>query len=119
MEFQECNLNIRYDLPKEIWDKVLLVYEQMPGWIGYRNDGNGEEGLPYWFSFDENEKSIFASIEPSGLHLMANMELNEWVEWKTEFKKCATEILGFKVGELENGEVSTETEWIKQNNSKN
>lgn len=31
-----CNLNIRYDLPDEVWDKVSKVYERMPGWIGYK-----------------------------------------------------------------------------------
>lgn len=29
-----CNLNIRYDLPDEVWEKVSKVYESMPGWIG-------------------------------------------------------------------------------------
>ena len=113
MEYQECNLNIRYDLPKEIWNKVPLIYKKMDGWIGFGKDGNGEVGIPYWFSYNEEEKSIFASIEPSGLQFSANMEFNEWIEWKTEFKKIATEILGFKVGEIEEGEVSYEIEWIK------
>ncbi|WP_299902120.1 hypothetical protein [uncultured Aquimarina sp.] len=113
MEFHECNLNIRYDLPKEIWDKVPLIYEKMNGWIGFGKDGNGENGIPYWFSYNENEKSILASVEPSGLQFSANMELDEWTEWKTEFKKIATEILGFKVGELEEGEVGDEIEMTK------
>ena len=81
MEYQECNLNIRYDLPKEIWDKVPLVYEKMNGWIGFGKDGNGENGIPYWFSYNEEEKFILASVEPSGLQFSANMELNEWMEW--------------------------------------
>ncbi len=114
MEYQECNLNIRYDLPKEIWDKVPLVYEKMNGWIGFGKDGNGENGIPYWFSYNEEEKFILASVEPSGLQFSANIELNEWMEWKTEFKKIATEILGFKVGEIEEGEVNHEIEWIKK-----
>ena len=42
------------------------------------------------------------------------MKLNEWTEWKTEFKKIATEVLGFKVGEIENGEVGHEIEWINK-----
>ncbi len=105
IENQECVLNIRYDLPHEIWDKVMLVYEKMPGWLGYGKDGNGQKGIPYWFSFNENEKSISASVEPSGLQIVGNMEENEWNSWVTEIKKIATEILGFKVGEIE---------WIKK-----
>ena len=101
MEQQECNLNIRSDLPKEVWEKVPLVYEKMQGWIGY-----DEDGIPYWFSFNEDQKSISASVEPSGLQFSANMNNNDWLEWKTEFKRIATQILGFKVGEIENGEVN-------------
>ena len=65
MKFHECNLNIRYDLPEEIWNKVPDVYAQMAGWLGFGKDGLGEEGIPYWFSYDEDEKSIFASVKPS------------------------------------------------------
>jgi hypothetical protein len=36
-----CNLNIRYDLPDEVWAKVSKIYENMPGWIGYKS------GIPY------------------------------------------------------------------------
>ncbi|WP_106794746.1 hypothetical protein [Aquimarina sp. Aq78] len=114
MEHQECNLNIRYDLSREIWDKVPLVYERMNGWIGFGKEGKGENGIPYWFSYNEEDKSISASIEPNGLQFFANMELNEWTQWKNEFKKTATEILGFKVGEIEEGEVGHEIEWIKK-----
>ncbi|WP_282086667.1 hypothetical protein [Aquimarina algiphila] len=101
IENQECVLNIRYDLPLEIWDKVMLVYEKMPGWLGYGKNGNGEEGIPYWFSFNESEKSIFASVEPGGLQIIGNMEEKEWSSWITEIKKNATKILGFKVVEIE------------------
>ncbi len=114
MELQECNLNIRYDLPKEIWDKIPLVYEKMNGWIGFGKDGKGENGIPYWFSYNENEKSIYASVESSGLHFVAKMELDEWTEWKSEIKKVATEILEFKVGEIEEGEVENEIEWLNK-----
>ncbi len=114
MELHECNLNIRYDLPKEIWDKIPLVYEKMNGWIGFGQEGKGENGIPYWFSYNENEKSIYASVEPSGLHFVAKMELNEWTEWKSEIKKVATEILEFKVGEIEEGEVGNEIEWLNK-----
>ena len=118
MELHECNLNIRYDFPKEIWDKIPLVYEKMNGWIGFGKDGNGENGIPYWFSYNENEKSIHASFEPSGLHFVAKMELTEWIEWKSEIKKIATEILEFKVGEIEEGEVGHKIEWTNKTDKK-
>ena len=114
MQRHECNLNIRYDLPNEIWDKVPLIYEKMDGWLGFGKDGQGESGIPYWFSYNENEKSILASVEPSGLHFDALMDSNEWDEWKKEIKKISTEILGFKVGEIEEGEVNHEIEWIRK-----
>ncbi len=105
LESHDCNLNIRYDLPKEIWDKIPLVYEKMDGWLGFGEEEKGQKGIPYWFGYYENEKSIFASVEPSGLQFEAyNMEENELIQWKSNFKQIATEILGFKVGEIEEGE---------------
>lgn len=63
------NLNIRYDAPNEVWDKVPLIYAQLDGWLGYgKGEELGEKGIPYWFSFDEEEKHIHASAEPGGLH---------------------------------------------------
>lgn len=112
MEDLECTLNIWYGLPKEIWDKIPLVYEKMNGWMGYGKNGNGEKGIPYWFGYIENEKHIMASIEPSGLQFIAYMEPQEWSIWKATFKKVATEILGFKIGEIEKGEVTYEIEWL-------
>ena len=112
LEDQCCNMNIHYDLPIGIWEKVALIYEKMPGWIGFAKEGKGEFGFPYWFSFDENNKHITASSEPSGLQLSGKMEVDEWNSWKSQFKKIATEILGFKVGEIEEGEVGYEIEWI-------
>ena len=114
MEFHQCNLNVRYDLPNTVWDKIPLVYEKMDGWIGFGKDGKGENGIPYWFNYNDNEKSISASVEPGGLLFVANMELQEWTAWKTEIKKIATEILGFKVGEIEEGEVGHDIEWTNK-----
>ncbi|GEM_PF-2275780 len=33
LSFQSMNLNIRYDAPAEVWDKVGLIYEQLAGWM--------------------------------------------------------------------------------------
>ncbi len=108
------NLNIRYDLPEEIWDKVTQVYESMNGWLGFNDDKGDEESVPYWFSFNEDEKCISASVEPSGLNFIAlNIAEDEWESWLNNFKKVATEKLGFIVGELELDEVDYEIEWIR------
>ena len=42
------------------------------------------------------------------------MEEKEWEEWKALIKKIATETLGFKVGEIEEGEVGYEIEWLNK-----
>ena len=62
MTHQEMNLNIRYDAPNDIWEKVPLIYRQLEGWLGDENVLD-KPGIPYWFSFDENEKHICASLE--------------------------------------------------------
>ncbi len=99
-------LNIRYEAPNEVWDKVPLIYARLENWLGYGTGGeNGERGIPYWFSFNENEKHITASVEPGGLHFTALMDTKEWEVWVKSIKEIATRELGYKVGEIELGEV--------------
>lgn len=105
MILQEMTLNIRYDAPEEVWDKVAKIYKQLNGWLGFGAGDRGEKGIPYWFSFSENEKHILASVEPGGLHFTGLMDLDEWTIWAKEIKSIATSELGFKVGEIELGEV--------------
>jgi hypothetical protein len=106
MKHQEMNLNIRYDSNEETSSKISLVYEQLNGWLGFGQGGNqGEKGIPYWHGFDENEKNIYASLEPSGLHFTGLMEDDEWKIWKQQIKDIGTKVLGYKVGEIELGEV--------------
>lgn len=107
MEHQEMNLNIRYDLPNKIWEDIIPeIYNEMEGWVGFGTQKVGERiGLPHWFSFNKNEKHIFASVEPSGLQFSGLMNEEEWNDWKMRMKQIATEKLGFKVGEIELGEV--------------
>jgi hypothetical protein len=97
MNSHNCNLNIWYYLPDEIWDKVSKIYESMPGWIGYKN------GIPYWFGYEEDDVYIEASVEPSGLSFYAEMNNNEWTTWIERFKLEASQVLGFEVGEPEDG----------------
>ena len=114
VDLESRNLNIRYDLPDSIWQRVTDLYEKLPGWYGYGRDGRGEEGIPYWFSYDKSQKSISASVEPSGLQFTAyNLDREEWEAWLSQFKELATVELGFHVGEIELGEVGYEIEWLE------
>jgi hypothetical protein len=100
MKHQSMNLNIRYDAPKEVWEKIPMIYAQTDGWLGDENNP-----IPNWFSYDEEEKYITASVEPSGLHFEGLMEDEEWIVWKQKIKQIATQELNYKVGEMEDGEV--------------
>lgn len=103
MEFQSMNLNIYSNDSNEVWNKMPSIYRKLKGWLG--NEMEEESSIPYWFSLNETEKHICASIEPSGLHFEGLMETEEWNEWVKEIKTIATKDLGFKVGEIELGEV--------------
>jgi len=92
-----CNLNIRYDLPDEQWKKIAELYTKMPGWIGYL------EGIPHWFGEEDDEVTISASVEPSGLLLYARMASGDWEKWLESFKAQAAEALGYPIGEPEDG----------------
>lgn len=94
---QNCNLNIWYYLSDEVWDKVTNIYESMPGWIGYKN------GIPYWFGQEDDDIFIVVSVEPSGLSFYAQMSNGDWNSWIERFKLEATKVLGFDVGEPEDG----------------
>jgi hypothetical protein len=100
------SLNIRYDAPEAVWQNVPIIYAQLDGWLGFGEGGSkGEAGIPYWFSYNENDKHISASLEPSGLQFAGLMIQEDWDDWCRKIKKVASEILGYKVGELELGEV--------------
>ena len=114
MPIHRCNLNIWYHLPQSVWAKVPQVYAQMPGWKGVGKNGFGEEGIPYWFGYDGDETTLCASVEPSGLLFTGYMDTEAFEEWIAAFKKNATEMLEFKVGDIELGEVDYETEWTNK-----
>jgi len=105
MNEQEMHLNINIDLLVEVWNSVIPeIYKEMDGWIGFAKEEH-IKGLPFWFSFNKKEKHICASVEPGGLHFSGLMEDEEWDNWRKKIKRIATEKLGFKVGEIELGEV--------------
>jgi len=102
MKRQFANLNIRYDFP--IWEyRVPTIMSKLEGWI---------EGTQNWFSTSEDEKHVSSSCEPAGLSIYGLMEDEEWLIWLNKFKEVATEILGYKIGEIETGEVGHGFNWI-------
>ena len=104
MNYQSVNLNIHYNAGSEIWNKISSIYERMDGWLGFGKGGNeGEEGIPYWFSYNEIEKHISASVEPSGLSFSGLMEDEEWEPWIAKLKSISSDILRFKVIDSETG----------------
>lgn len=102
-------LNIEIvNLSDKIWKKVIPdIYQVMDGWIGFAKE-DPVQGIPFWFSFNQSEKHICASIEPGGLLFTGLMDDEEWEIWKRKIKIIATQKLGFKVGERELGEVDEE-----------
>ncbi|WP_342563164.1 hypothetical protein NST84_27100 [Paenibacillus sp. FSL R7-0345] len=92
-----CNLNIWDHLSDEVWEKVSDLYQSMPGWAGYK------DGIPYWFGQEDDDVYIVASVEPSGLSFYAQMNQSDWDIWMETFKSEATKVLGFDVGEPEDG----------------
>ncbi|MBZ9692294.1 hypothetical protein [Clostridium sp. M14] len=97
MKIHNHNLNIHYSLSQDIWDKVDQLYSEMPFWSGFI-DGN-----PQWYGQKNDERIIIASVEPSGLQFYAELFQEEWDAWFELFKNRASEVLGFEVGEPEDG----------------
>ncbi|MBU5484313.1 hypothetical protein KQI86_08230 [Clostridium sp. MSJ-11] len=95
MNIHNHNLNIHYTAPAEIWDKLNELYFGMPFWNGFVN------GCPQWYGNDG--KLVEASVEPSGLQFYAKLPQEEWNSWFELFKSRASELLGFQVGEPEDG----------------
>lgn len=95
MEIQNINLNIHYSAPQEVWDKLEGLYREMPYWRGFI------EGCPEWYGRDG--KVIQASVEPSGLQFCGELPENEWKIWIDTFKEKASNLLGYEIGELEDG----------------
>jgi len=95
-------LNIHYSAPKEIWNRLGKLYREMPGWA----EVHGEGGCPWpgqWFGSSGEEPHLTASVEPGGLQIYGKLQEAVWEDWITDFKRRATEIVGYPVGEPEDG----------------
>lgn len=89
----DINLNIHYSAPKEIWEKIYMVYVSMPYWSGDKN-------RPQWIGKDIN---LWASVEPSGIQIAGTMPEDIWEKWFDSLKRKLTELLGYEIGEPEDG----------------
>ena len=89
------NLNIHYTIPEELWTEFVKIYAEMPHWKGF------VDGCPLWYG--EDGKRIDGSVEPSGLQLSGELPEGEWEEWLELFKEKATAVLGYPIGEPEDG----------------
>lgn len=87
------NLNIRYDAPEYIWEKIGEVYASMPYWSGNENE-------PQWIGKDIE---LWASVEPSGIQISGTMPNEIWEDWYYILKNKLTTALGYEIGEPEEG----------------
>lgn len=65
----------------------------MPYW-------SGNENGPHW---EGNDIDIWASVEPSGIQIAGTMPNNIWEEWYSLLKLKLTDVLGYEIGEPEDG----------------
>lgn len=99
MDYINANMNIHYSAPREVWDMLGRLYSEMPHWEGFA------DGIPHWYSRDDNTdgKLIWASVEPGGLQFYAQLSQAEWDRWIAIFKTKASQLLGYEIGEPEDG----------------
>jgi hypothetical protein len=87
---------ISYELPDAERKKLTVVYERLPGFCGY-----AEDGIPLWFGPGEGEKHLRASVEPSGLLVEGVLDDEAWRDWDAAFRAGASRALGFEVKDAE------------------
>ena len=76
MDIHNHNLNIHYSIPENLWNELVEMF-----------DG----------------KLIEASLETSGLQFYAELPQEEWDAWFAQFQRRAEKILGYPIGEPEDG----------------
>lgn len=84
-------LNIHYSAPKEVWEKISVVYRSMPYWCN--------DNYPHWVG---DNIDISASVEPGGIQIYGEMPDELWDSWYESLKNKLTEALGYEIGEPEN-----------------
>lgn len=91
----DINLNIHYTIPKDLWEKVVEVFHSMPYW-------SGDECNAGVMWTGENIE-LYYSVEPSGIQISGEMPPEIWRKWYPELKRKLTEVLGYEIGEPEEG----------------
>jgi hypothetical protein len=76
MTSHEITLNIRYDIPESEWKIVSDIYRSMDGWLE-------SDDLPRWYGTEKDAKYIWASVEPSGIQFVGQMDAAMWTAWTT------------------------------------
>lgn len=95
MDIHNHNLNIHYSIPENLWNALVEMFAQLPHYRGFT------DVCPQWYGYDG--KLIEASLEASGLQFYAELPQQEWDDWFADFKNKAEKILGYPIGEPEDG----------------
>jgi len=90
----EITLNVRYDIPEREWQIVSEIYRNMDGWLG-------SEDLPRWYGLEDDEKYIWASVEPGGIQFRGKMEAALWASWLTVLCSRLSIALGREIHDAE------------------
>lgn len=67
------------------YESLLRIYAALPGWLA------GME-LPRWFSLDEQQAHLWASVEPPGLQVGGLLEPSRFEMWHAEFLARTAEL---------------------------
>ena len=91
--YHDVNLNIHYSAPESIVNKLTAVFSTMPYWCPCKDE-------PRWIG---PNIELVISFEPSGLQFYGTMPEEIWDGWYKELKSKLSQVLGYEVGEPENG----------------
>lgn len=76
-----------------MWCEIAKIYSSMPYWSGNKSEA-------HWQGANID---LWASVEPSGLQIYGSMPLEIWNDWFAELKEKLTKLLGYEIGEPEDG----------------
>jgi hypothetical protein len=71
------------------WTHLSRVYRELPGWC---DNTNG----PFRFGTNDHDiPHLYASVEPSGLHICGILPVTDWLRWSSEFANGISELSAF------------------------
>ena len=80
------------EFSKTDWTRLLNIYSRLPGW-----QGASQEGCACWCGTSKPVPCLFASIEPSGLHVTGELGSDAWSEWHAAFLPFVEDLPHFLV----------------------